>query len=93
MTDVHVHDAAHTQSHDHGHQQTGLIVMLGAALHLPGFTHDHDDTHILADDLEGNELGIRTIKLALLALGFTTLLQALICPGQWERGPAGGYRA
>ncbi|HKJ28409.1 MAG TPA: cation diffusion facilitator family transporter [Anaerolineales bacterium] len=53
---------------------------LTAFLHLPGDTHDHgsssssDNQH----ELLSNELGIRTVKQALLLLGLTTLLQAVI---------------
>ena len=52
---------------------------IGAALHLPGFTHTHSYTELAADPaMRDNELGIRTVKLALLALGVTTLIQIAI---------------
>lgn len=63
------------ETHTHSHEET-WIVKTAQALHLPGFSHEHDlrqDSVIL-----DHELGIRTVKLALLALGLTTLLQILI---------------
>lgn len=55
--------------------------MIADVLHLPGRSHDHDHGYTaLAQDsaLRDNEEGLRTIKLSLLALGFTTALQVLI---------------
>ncbi|MEL6148653.1 MAG: cation diffusion facilitator family transporter, partial [Chloroflexota bacterium] len=70
----------HTQG-EHHHHGGGIIGTIGAALHLPGFGHDHDHGYTsLAGDkaLHDNELGIRTVWLALLALGITTVLQIII---------------
>ncbi len=81
MTDVHEHTYAHDHNHDHHEHNNGIIDTIAAALHLPGYGHDHEHSHIgLAGDsaLHDNELGIRTLKLALLVLGITTLLQVLI---------------
>ncbi|MBZ0305228.1 MAG: cation diffusion facilitator family transporter [Anaerolineae bacterium] len=69
----------HHHEHDHSHeQQYGILGTIATALHLPGFGHDH--SHDLRQDsaVFDNELGIRTVKLAFLALGFTTLLQIVI---------------
>jgi cation diffusion facilitator family transporter len=53
--------------------------VIGSALHLPGFTHDHSHTQLAGDaSLRSNEVGIRTIWLALLVLGTTTILQVII---------------
>jgi cation diffusion facilitator family transporter len=80
MTDVHAHhDHDHHHHHDHDHhphEGGGLIATLGAALHLPGFTHDH--SHSANTAAYDNELGIRTVWLALLVLGTTTVLQIVI---------------
>ena len=87
----HPHPHDHTQSHDHTqhahddhhheHGGGGIIGVVGAALHLPGFGHDHTHGYaeLAADSaLHDNELGIRTVWLALLALGVTTALQIVI---------------
>jgi cation diffusion facilitator family transporter len=74
------HSHTHDHSHDH-HHNDGIIGKLGAALHLPGFGHSHDHGYTtLASDsaVHDNELGIRTVWLALLALGVTTILQIMI---------------
>ena len=73
----------HTHDHDgeHHHHPEGIIGTIGAILHLPGFGHDHDHgyTELAADSaLHDNELGIRTVWLALVALGITTVLQIVI---------------
>lgn len=75
---------SHSHTHDHNHHDHhggGIIGTIGAALHLPGFGHDHDHgyTSLAADSaLHDNDLGIRTVWLALLALGITTALQVVI---------------
>ncbi len=71
------HSHSHSHPHSHSHEESrNPLVKVAQVLHLPGFGHDHDlrqDSAIL-----DNELGIRTVKLALLALGLTTLLQVAI---------------
>jgi len=55
--------------------------MIGAALHLPGVGHAHEhDVTLRATDpaVREHALGIRTVWLALLLLGMTTLLQLAI---------------
>src|SRR5690606_9251512 len=50
-------------------------------LHLPGFAHSHEHTYTerSADTaLHDNELGIRTVWIALLILAITTILQVMI---------------
>ncbi|MCA9907140.1 MAG: cation transporter [Anaerolineae bacterium] len=73
---------SHAHPHDHDHpQHSGLISAVGAALHLPGFGHDHDHSlAALASDstLHDNQLAIRTVWIALLVLGITTVLQVVI---------------
>lgn len=78
MAHTHTHDKGHNHDHHHG---GGMIATIGAILHLPGFGHDHDHGYTdLAGDraLHDNQLGIRTIWLALFALGITTILQIII---------------
>lgn len=81
MTETHTHDHPHHHDHDHPHGGGGILGTIAAALHLPGFGHDHDHSYTdLASDraFHDNELGIRTVWLALLALGLTTVLQIVI---------------
>jgi cation diffusion facilitator family transporter len=87
MTDVHAHhhddpdhnhEHHHDHAHDHDHSHSPLETV-AAALHLPGFSHSHSYTELAGDPpMRDNELGIRTVKLALLALGITTVLQMVI---------------
>lgn len=81
MTEIHTHDhdnAHHYTEHDHVHEE-GLVNRIGAALHLPGFAHAHDHGHLTGDAaIQDNEIGIRTLWLALLLLGVTTVLQIII---------------
>lgn len=74
-------DHFHEHGHHHHDHPSGIIAIIGTALHLPGFGHDHDHgyTELAADSaLHDNELGIRTVWLALLVLGITTVLQIAI---------------
>jgi cation diffusion facilitator family transporter len=49
------------------------------ALHLPGFTHDHSHHDLAADRaFLDNQLAVRTVWIALAALGLTTALQIVI---------------
>lgn len=90
MTDVHVHHDHdhdhhhgdhdhHHHDHNHHHEGGNLLTTIAAALHLPGYTHEHSYTGLAGDSaLRDNQLGIRTVKYALLALGITTVLQIII---------------
>ncbi len=75
---------AHSHHHHHddgGHHHHGgkLLVKLAQALHLPGFTHDHSHADLAADRaFLDNRLAVRTVWIALLALGATTALQVVI---------------
>ncbi len=66
MQKEHVHD------HHHGNNWWEKIAI---ALHIPGYGHSHELPG-KQDAIYNNELGIKTIKQALLLLGVTTLLQA-----------------
>jgi cation diffusion facilitator family transporter len=78
--DEHHHGHSHDHPHPHSHEhREGLWVKIAQALHLPGYTHEHSYTSLAQDTaFQANELGIRTVKLALLALGVTTLIQIVI---------------
>ena len=61
----------HDHDHDH-HHPTGLWGWISQALHL----HGHEHARLNADSaFNATEEGIRTVWLALAALGFTSLLQ------------------
>lgn len=80
----HQHEAGghhHAEEHQHDSPVGGLFGVIGAALHLPGFGHDHEHgyTDLAADSaLHDNNLGIRTVWLALVALTLTTVMQIII---------------
>ena len=63
--------------HDHHHHGDSWWEKIAIALHLPGYGHSHD-TPGKQDALFTNELGIKTIKKALVLLGLTTIIQAII---------------
>ena len=78
---------AHTHGHDHHHHDAGhhhhhggnILVKIAMALHLPGFTHDHSHHDLAADRaFLDNRLAVRTVWIALIALGLTTALQVVI---------------
>jgi cation diffusion facilitator family transporter len=70
MSDKHIHSH---QGHSHNHSQPNNVLgLIRQALHL----HGHDHTSLNADAaFTSNQEGIRTIWLAIGALGLTTLLQ------------------
>ena len=71
---------AHTHEHGHHHHHSGNpLVRVAQALHLPGFTHDHSHHDLAADRaFLDNRLAVRTVWIALVALGLTTALQIVI---------------
>ncbi|MCY3779088.1 MAG: cation diffusion facilitator family transporter [Chloroflexi bacterium] len=71
---------SHSHSHDHSHQHSSNpLAKLAMALHLPGFTHDHSHHDLAADRaFLDNRLAVRTVWIALIALGLTTALQVVI---------------
>jgi cation diffusion facilitator family transporter len=77
---MHAHDhhqLHHDHDHGHNHDHDTLWEVIAGALHLPGHGHAHErPSH--TDPLYNNELGIRTVKWALVALGLTTVLQIVI---------------
>ena len=69
---------AHSHGHHH-HHGSNPLARLAAALHLPGFTHDHSHHDLAADRaFLDNQLAVRTVWIALAALGLTTALQIVI---------------
>ncbi|MBI1280516.1 MAG: cation diffusion facilitator family transporter [Anaerolineaceae bacterium] len=64
----HTHDTPHT-----------LWGWIGAIFHIGGHSHSHDDHSIIeADPASTNQEAIRTVWLAILALGITTVIQIVI---------------
>ena len=78
----HSHSHGHSHSHDHDdhhHHSNNILVTIAMALHLPGFTHDHSHTDLASDSaVIDNQLAIRTVWIALLALSVTTVIQIVI---------------
>ncbi len=74
------HSHGHSHNHDHSHQHSNNpLAKLAMALHLPGFTHDHSHHDLAADRaFLDNRLAVRTVWIALIALGLTTALQVVI---------------
>lgn len=68
-----------TRMRGHRHPE-GVVAWIGAALHLPGFSHEHGDTDSVVVDtaLRDNSLGIITLWVSLGLLWLTTVLQALL---------------
>ncbi len=67
--------------HEHEHQHgASWWRSLAEAMHLPGFSHDHDHSSAKVVALTGSasQLGIRTIWWSLLLLGLTTVFQVVI---------------
>jgi len=64
----------HEHAHHHDQDSLGWWEKIATALHLPGYGHSHARPG-RRDALYNNELGIRTLKQALLILGLTTVLQ------------------
>lgn len=79
----HDHDHDHHEhghhEHDHHQHHTSVWAGIASALHLPGYSHTHDHGEIIRSiSPDDNNLAIRTVWLALTALGITTLLQIII---------------
>ena len=70
----HPHEHPHDHPHPHTHElPTGVWGWLAQIFHLHGQDHDHDP---LGDPaFSANQEGIRTVWLALLALGLTSVIQ------------------
>ena len=76
---AHSHGHSHEHDHHHHHQSNNILVKIATVLHLPGFTHDHSHTDLAGDSaFLDNQLAIRTVWIALVALGLTTALQIVI---------------
>ena len=70
----------HGHDHGHGHQDRGgtWARTRHALSHLNPFGHSHDSSDSVDDALASNEEGIRALKISLVALMATALLQAVV---------------
>ena len=80
---THTHEQSHHHHHGdgghHHHRSGNILVRIAQAFHLPGFTHDHSHADLAADRaFLDNRLAVRTVWIALIALGLTTALQIVI---------------
>jgi cation diffusion facilitator family transporter len=76
---AHSHGHHHHHDEHHHHHSGNALVKIAQALHLPGFTHDHSHADLAADRaFLDNRLAVRTVWIALIALGLTTALQVVI---------------
>jgi cation diffusion facilitator family transporter len=74
---VHAHEIEHEHAddHHHGHEHSSSVwATIASALHLPGYSHQHASPASEGGFLD-NALAIRTVWLALLALGITAVIQ------------------
>jgi len=74
-TDPHRHDHPH-QHHDHHHDHVHRGGALGWLQHT--FAHSHDVHERVDAALESHERGIRALKLSLIGLGLTALVQLIV---------------
>jgi cation diffusion facilitator family transporter len=74
----HSHDDGHTHGHDHDHSHgDGVWGWVSQVFHLHG--HRHQQQALAADTaFADNNLGIRTVWLALAALAVTAILQIIV---------------
>ena len=67
------HDAGHAD--DHSHEHPGGLKGLLMSVFRP---HSHDSADFFDSELEGSAHGIRAVKISLVALGTTALLQLAV---------------
>jgi cation diffusion facilitator family transporter len=71
----HHHEHGHEHGHSHDHP-SGPLGWLLAVFHLHG--HEHPEPDVAGDPAFATREGIRTVWIALAALGITTVLQVII---------------
>ena len=67
----HDHESGHEHGHEHGHGPLGVIRGLFSS-------HSHDPADSVDDALEGSTQGIRAVKISLVGLGLTAVLQLAV---------------
>jgi cation diffusion facilitator family transporter len=70
----HDHGHAHDLAHEHSHERGGVLGAIGQLLR----PHSHDHSDSVDDALEGSAEGIRAVKISLIGLGITAVLQLLV---------------
>lgn len=65
----------HGHDHGHGHAGAGKILSVMREIFAP---HSHDAADSIDDVLESSRIGIRAVKISLIALGVTALAQVII---------------
>ncbi|MCB0211423.1 MAG: cation transporter, partial [Anaerolineae bacterium] len=72
------HDHNHDDHHDHDHS-SGPLGWLAEVFHIGGHDHSHGAQKLIADSaFADNDEGIRTVWIALILLGLTTVIQIVI---------------
>jgi cation diffusion facilitator family transporter len=72
---AHQHDEEHSHEHAHGHGHPSGLKGLLHALFVP---HSHDAADSIDDALEASEAGVRAVKIGLVGLGLTAVLQMVV---------------
>lgn len=75
MNDHHPHDHDHDHEHDHPHEHARGLKGVLQAIFVP---HSHDAADSIDDALEANRHGIRAVKISLVILLVTTVLQLVV---------------
>jgi cation diffusion facilitator family transporter len=74
----HAHGHDHGHPHGNGHSHNGRGGRLGAALQEVFAPHSHGASDSIDGALESSTAGIRAVKISLLALGATSIVQLVI---------------
>ena len=78
MTDIHPHPHPHPhREHEHEHR-SGWRGAVGSVFASVFAQHSHDSADSVDSALEGSSQGIRAVKISLIVLGVTALLQLLV---------------
>ncbi len=72
------HDHGSGHDHGHGHDHGGRGGKIGAAIREAFAPHSHDASDSIDGALESSAAGIRAVKISLLALGATSIVQLVI---------------
>jgi cation diffusion facilitator family transporter len=71
----HGHDGRHDHGHEHEHEHRGGLRGFLAETFRP---HSHDSADSVDSALESSAAGIRAVKISLIALGLTAIVQAVV---------------
>ena len=80
MTDIHAHPQhQHQHEHEHEHEhRSGWRGAVGSVFASVFAQHSHDSADSVDSALQGSTQGIRAVKISLVVLGITALLQLLV---------------